>query len=412
MLCMNHSVFKYNCRCLYNKNNYFLLFLGIIFLSLVDAHNVYAVSDQQEVENQLEEIQAQILESHRELKSSRSEFAILENELSHTEKKIGVLNQQLDNTKNNLKMSQQKVQSLQNQKQNLKSQLSKHNKLLFAQARSEYLYGGQERLKMLLNQQQPTKLGRDLVFYDYIHTARLQEIDQAKQILEEINTVHEQLVKEQNQASETKNRLQAQKKDMLQHQQNRKKVLATLNTKISTEETRLSKLEKDEKQLKELIKELQSALANLPEIDSDQKFNEHKGKLFWPVVGKPSNTFGKKRNSTKSKINWNGVFIPSKEGNNVRSIFHGRVAFAEWMRGLGLLIIVDHGNGYMSLYGHNQSIYKHTGEWVNAGERIATVGDSGGNTKSGLYFEIRKQGKPVNPAIWCTKAATTRKQAG
>ena len=115
------------------------------------------------------------------------------------------------------------------------------------------------------------------------------------------------------------------------------------------------------------------------------------------------------RNICQSKLNWQGVFIPSNEGNNVRSIYHGRVAFAEWMRGLGLLIIVDHGDGFMSLYGHNQSLFKQVGEWVDAGERIANVGRSGGNNKSGLYFEIRKQGDPVNPAKWCAKPASSRK---
>ena len=389
---------------------FWLCNLAISIISL--QHQVYAASNQQEVEQQLEKIQHQILKSQRKLESDRSEFGKLENQLSQSEKTIGQLNQQLDTSKTGLQISQKKIRSLQNRKQQLQGELSKHNKLLFSQIRSEYLYGGQQRLKMLLNQQQPTKLGRDLVFYDYIHKARLQEINQANKILEQVNSVHVELVEEQNVANAARSRLLEQKQNIQAEQQKRKTVLASLNTNISSEETRLSKLEKDEKQLKELIKELQNALTNLPGIEGDQKFAEYKGKLFWPVVGKPSNRFGGKRSSAKSKLNWNGVFIPSKEGNNVRSIFHGRVAFAEWMRGLGLLIIVDHGNGYMSLYGHNQSIYKRTGEWITAGERIATVGDSGGNSKSGLYFEIRKQGKPVNPASWCTKSASSREQVG
>ena len=163
------------------------------------------------------------------------------------------------------------------------------------------------------------------------------------------------------------------------------------------------------KKLKKLIENLQDVLTNAPtEAGRQEKFYRFKGKLFWPVVGKPSNRFGQRRNEVQGKLNWRGVFIPSNEGNNVRSIFYGRVVFAEWLRGFGLLIIISHGDGYMSLYGHNQSLYKKPGEWVAAGERIATVGNSGGNARTGLYFEIRKQGKPVNPSIWCVRPARTR----
>ena len=409
---MGYTLFNSKFLLGFHYLSKFLLIAVVLILPMSDQQFVYAAMDQHEVEQQLEKIQAQIVKSQRKLESDRNEFFQLENKLSQSEKTIGKLNQQLTDTKNDLKVSQKKIQSLNIQKQKLQSQLLKHNKLLYAQIRSEYFYGGQQRLKMLLNQQQPTKLGRDLVFYDYIHKARLNEIQQATTILKELNSVHEKLDVEQNISNQTQSRLLSQKEKIVEQQKQRKAVIASLNTNISSEEKKLSRLEKDEKQLKEIINELQNALANLPGIDSDQKFGEYKGKLYWPVVGKPRNKFGKKRNSATSKLIWNGVFISSKEGNNVRSIFHGRVAFAEWMRGLGLLIIIDHGNGYMSLYGHNQSIYKHTGEWVNAGERIATVGDSGGNAKTGLYFEIRKQGKPVNPALWCTKPASSRKLAG
>ena len=183
-------------------------------------------------------------------------------------------------------------------------------------------------------------------------------------------------------------------------------------TTLSSEQEKLATLETDEQELKKLLKELRETLAKIPVIDEAQGFMKSKGKLYWPVVGKPRNKFGQKRSASRSKLSWQGVFIPSNEGNNVRSIFHGRIAFAEWMRGLGLLVIVDHGDGYMSLYGHNQSLFKQVGEWVNAGDRIATVGNSGGNTQAGLYFEIRKQGKAINPASWCSKPATARPAKG
>ncbi|MXY14361.1 MAG: peptidoglycan DD-metalloendopeptidase family protein, partial [Proteobacteria bacterium] len=113
------------------------------------------------------------------------------------------------------------------------------------------------------------------------------------------------------------------------------------------------------------------------------------------------------RTVSRRALSCHGVVLPGTAGNHVYKISHVRVVFAEWMRGLGLLMIIDHGNGYMSLYGHSQSLYKRPGEWVKAGERIASVGNSGGQGRTGLYFEIRRHGKPVNPQLWCKKPAPT-----
>ena len=132
-----------------------------------------------------------------------------------------------------------------------------------------------------------------------------------------------------------------------------------------------------------------------------QPFGKLKGKLPWPVVGKPSNRFGRYRNGTS--LRWQGLTIPSTEGNRVEAIHSGRIVFADWLRGSGLLVIIDHGDGYMSLYAHNQSLLKEIGDWVNPGDTIATVGNSGGQQRSGLYFEIRHNGKPTDPKRWCKR---------
>ena len=387
-----------------------LIYVALIcWLSI--AIDLLAASSQQEAEKKLIRVQTQIQKSQRKLEKNRGEVGRLEKELRESEQLIGQINQQLKETESTLENIQRRIHSLDTQKQELLEQLSKHRSILYAQIRSEYLYGGQEKLKLLLNQQEPTKLARTLVYYDYLHRARLNEIEQATQILQSVNDVQNEIVEQQNLAAHYQNDLLNEKQLLELQQHKRKSVLADLSASVSTEQAKLSDLEKDEKQLKELIKSIREALANIPVIEQGQEFEALKGKLFWPVVGKPNNQFGQNRNAARSKISWQGVFIPSNEGNNVRSIFHGRVAFAEWMRGLGLLIIVDHGDGYMSLYGHNQSLYKQPGEWVNAGELIATVGNSGGNTRPGLYFEIRKQGKPINPAKWCTKPASARQSS-
>ena len=383
----------------------FLLCFGVL-------STLYAGSSQQEAEKKLAKVQSKIQKSQHRLEKNRGEIGQLEKQLRKSEKHIGQIDQQISVTESNLKSSNKKIKDLENQKKDLQKRLSKHRNALYAQIRSEYLFSGQEKLKLLLNQQEPTKIGRTLVYYDYLHRARMNEIEDATQILQEVENVQFLIEQEQSLVRNAQISLLQEKKLLQEEQKKRNNVLNKLENNVSSEEAKLANLKEDENQLKELLEQLKATLANFPLLDQGQRFHELKGSLYWPVVGKPSNKFGQKRNAARSNLNWEGVYIPSNEGNNVRSIYHGRIAFAEWMRGLGLLIIVDHGNGYMSLYGHNQSLYKNVGEWVDAGERIATVGKSGGKGHAGLYFEIRKNGKPVNPAAWCTKQASARQFAG
>lgn len=373
--------------------------------------SVYAEPTKQETEKKLVKIQEQIRKSQQKLEQKHGELGSLEKLLREAEQSIGNLNQQLVATEASLNQSQEKIAKLQAEEKQLQKQLSKHHDILYAQIRSEYQYGGQQKLKLLLNQQKPEKLGRNLIYYDYLHSARLSEIDKATKVLQSVNEVQAEILQTEEIAKQAKRSLLNEKQSLEQAQKQRKSAISSLNSNVSSEKGKLANLEGNEKQLKGLIEKLRLALAEIPVVDKSKGFSISQGKLYWPVVGKPSNKFGQKRNSARSKLNWQGVFIPSTEGNNVRSIYHGRVAFAEWMRGLGLLIIVDHGDGYMSLYGHNQSLFKQVGEWIEAGEKLATVGNSGGNNAPGLYFEIRKQGSPINPAKWCAKTAASRRPA-
>ena len=360
---------------------------------------------QQEMEQNLAQVQRQIQASQLRIEQHRGQAGALETELREFERRIGQLNHQLSKTESALKHHRERVQTLESRKQGLLKQLSRHRNVLYAQMRSEYLYGGQEKLKLLLNQQEHAKLGRTLVYYDYLHRARVREIEEAGKILLGVNHVQDEIEEEEKSATRTRSLLLDQKQEIGAEQSKRKEVLANLKTRVSDEQSRLANLEISRQQLQELLDELQAALINIPYIDQGQDFRKVKGKLSWPVAGRPSNRFGQKRNFSRRTLYWQGVFIPGQAGNDVYSIFHGRVVFAEWMRGLGLLTIIDHGNGYMSLYGHSQSLYKRPGEWVKAGERIASVGNSGGHSRTGLYFEIRRQGKPVNPKLWCKKPA-------
>ena len=151
--------------------------------------------------------------------------------------------------------------------------------------------------------------------------------------------------------------------------------------------------------LQQLLDAIREAVVNLQVPDNYQPFKAARGTMPWPIGGKRANSFGRPRN--EGKMRWQGVTIPASEGDSVKAIHHGRVVYADWLRGSGLLMIIDHGEGYMSLYAHNQSLLREVGEWVSAGTPIITVGNSGGQEQSALYFEIRHQGKPTNPTKWC-----------
>jgi septal ring factor EnvC (AmiA/AmiB activator) len=176
-------------------------------------------------------------------------------------------------------------------------------------------------------------------------------------------------------------------------------VLLGLNTRIKDKDANLRRLEKDRQELEALLDAVEETIADLKIPNDYRPFAARKGDMSWPTNGPVRYRFGSRQKP--SMIRRQGVTIAGKSGNNVNAIHHGRVVFADWFRGKGLLIIVDHGDGFMSLYAHNQSLLSEIGDWIKAGEPIATVGNSGGQRESGLYFEIRQNGEPTNPARWC-----------
>ena len=179
----------------------------------------------------------------------------------------------------------------------------------------------------------------------------------------------------------------------------RNALLDKIGRRIDSNREELAAARRNAERLERLLRDLRHALpSELPE-DLDRRFGGMRGRLSLPVRGAISARFGQPRGI--SGMPWDGVLVEAEEGSPVYSIFPGRVAFADWLRGFGLLLILDHGDGYMSLYSHNQVLYRQVGEWIDGIEPIAAVGSSGGLKQSGLYFEIRHNGEPRNPLIWC-----------
>jgi septal ring factor EnvC (AmiA/AmiB activator) len=300
--------------------------------------------------------------------------------------------------------SQKKKADLDKRLQAKEAELSAESSQLEAQVRTAYTSGQQERIKLLLNQHDPATIGRLLTYYRYMSEFRGENIGAVNQHITELTDLRQQATAEENRIAGLERAQAAELAELNAAQNNRQNLLATLKSKIAEEGSQIERLAAEEQDLARLIAELTSILSDYP-ITSEEPFSKFRGRLTWPVAGNLLHDFGQPRASDQLK--WNGVVLAAPRGREVRSIYHGRVVFADWLAGMGLLVIVDHGEGYMTLYGYNETTLKSAGDWVAPGDVIATVGDSGGQPQSGLYFEIRKGTKPVNPRRWVSKQPKT-----
>jgi septal ring factor EnvC (AmiA/AmiB activator) len=244
-----------------------------------------------------------------------------------------------------------------------------------------------------------------LVYYDYFNRARAERI---ARVSAEAGRIRELGAEGERVAVQlaTLEAAQAEQVAALAAARDERKVaVAKLESGIADANGAIKKLRTDEKRLADLVVQLAELTAGFP-VDSAEPFGKLKGKLAWPVQGRLAGDYGQPR--AGGTVRWNGVLLEASQGTAVRAIARGRVAFADWLPGLGLLIIVDHGGGYLSLYGHNEALLKEPGDRVDAGESIAQVGDTGGQARPALYFEIRQNGQPVNPHPWIAAKPVAR----
>ncbi len=268
------------------------------------------------------------------------------------------------------------------------------------QLRAAYMSGNQERLQLLLNQQDPAELGRMMAYYRYLNDYRRDNIELVTTRIRELAELHSQVAAEEARLEAIADERYAELSRLNEAQERRQTLLASLQQQLTDEGAEIERLAAEERDLARLIDELRTILSDYP-ISSEEPFVEHRGRLTWPVAGNLVHDFGQPR--VGGRLSWNGVVLEAPRGREVRAVYHGRVAFADWLAGMGLLVIVDHGDGYMSLYGYNESILKNAGDWVAPGDVIATVGDSGGQQRSALYFEIRRGTEPLDPGAWVTR---------
>jgi septal ring factor EnvC (AmiA/AmiB activator) len=351
---------------------------------------------------QLERLKAQIKQLRKQLNAVEDQRREHNSALSQTDKAIGSIARSLRVLGQRLKRQQRRLADLEQSRADAQLELDKQRQALERQVRAAYAMGRQEKVKILLNQQDPTVVSRMMVYYDYLNTARMQQMEQIRRNLQDLNRIEREITQEEQRLQQLYAKQEQERQQLESAQAQRRQIIAGLNRQAKSKGQELAGMQADEKQLETLLDRLQEALADIPLNPTAQNpFKTQKGRLPWPTKGRLAVGFGAVREV--GKLRWDGVLIAAPEGREVRAVHHGRVAFADWLRGFGLLLIIDHGDGYMSLYGHNQSLFKETGEWVEPGEVVAQVGSSGGRSKPGIYFGIRHNGHPLDPKKWCQR---------
>lgn len=371
-------------------------------LALVITIACEAASERQAKEEELKQLRQRIASLQQDLEAVRGRYDVLRRELRRSERQIGNLSRKLKHLDDQLASQQHEMAELQKRARQLQKSVAAQRNYLAGQIRASYAMGRQEYMKILLNQESPSTIGRVMTYYDYLNKARADRIQSLGKTMRELEQVKNELEAKTERLRSLREQRAREKSELEVSRGEREKVVRQLKAEIKDKDQSLSGMMRDEQELKELIRALSEALEDIPAEPGNRKpFAKLKGKLKWPVSGPMVASYGSQRKL--GKLTWQGVMIGAKSGQEVRAVSHGRVAFADWLRGYGLLIIIDHGDGYMSLYGHNQSLYKEAGDWVEPAEIIATVGDSGGQDHTGLYFEIRKDGQPTNPVRWCRR---------
>lgn len=365
-----------------------------------------------------------------ELTDLRERIRTLQKEVESTEGAKADAADALKSSEQSISASNRKLYELSSQQQDINGDLGRlqqdsgHTRagIVEQQARLAklltqlYLHGQHDYLEILLNRQDPNQLARHLRYYTEIARSRAALIQGLRGNLKRLDDLAEASRRKAAELARIAAEQAAQKKRLEKEKSARKTLLAKLDQKITSQRHEIGKLQNDEKRLTRLIEKLSKMVAKAPREkkakpaetlhnaalpapdDSDSPFRQLKGKLHLPIKGDLAGRFGSPRED--GGTTWKGLFIRAAAGQAVKAVAAGQVVFSDWLRGFGNIIIIDHGGGFMSLYGNNESLYKQAGASVKAGDAIASVGNSGGIADSGLYFELRHQSRPFDPLAW------------
>jgi len=352
-------------------------------------------------EEQLHALRTRIESLQTELNETRGERNEARTQLRESERRIGGQFKALRDTEARQRSDSTRLAALQQARTRSRAELGALRQELEQAVRTAYQLGKQDYLKLLLNQDDPARVSRTLTYYRYLTQARAARIEGIETTLSRLDILEKQIAERVQELATLRTRQLEQKATLEATRTERRALLAHLNERVRDRSQEIERLKHDEDRMARLVRELRTALnrAPAPDLPAGKASVSKDGRWRLPLQGRLVARFGSPREI--GDLRWRGIFLAATEGQEVKAVTRGRVAYADWLRGFGLLVVLDHGGGLMTLYGHNQSLYKGVGDMVEAGEAIAASGNTGGPAQPGLYFEIRENGEPRNPLDWC-----------
>lgn len=358
---------------------------SVVFVSSLKAQEQ---ADLASIQQQIKNKQVQINQQLEAAKKLQDNLKMVELQIAKSAKK-------LNETEISLHDNQKQLSQLRKQQKDYLASLDKQKAGLAKQIRSAYMTGNYDFAKMLLNQQDAANFERTITYYQYLNKARKSQIDSFNLLVLDLQNVNAKLIDNQNELKQLLDKQQKQQQTLEVNQSERQRTLIAMRNAIESEEAKIAQLQINEKNLMSALTRAQQQ-ANKQDVTLSG-LSALKGSLLKPAEGQLRKMFGRFR---QGQIKWKGIVINGTAGNTVIAIHHAKVLYSDWLRGFGLVTVLDHGDGFMSLYGHNQALLKQAGDAVQAGEAIALLGQSGGQNRPNLYFEIRHKGRPINPVSW------------
>ena len=352
---------------------------------------------QAEAKSRLKQLKTEISSLKKDLERSRSTLSDEQKALRSADLDIQKSALELHKLESTRQVHDRELASLHSERQDYLHSLEERREVLAMQILAAYRLGRESRLKLVLNQDSPALLSRTLAYYDYFSRSQASQIKELRQVLQTLNQMQAKINKELTALDEVLKSQQSVLDEMTAQHNERQIIIESLSSQIGTGEARLAELQDNREDLEALLEKLSNVLADIPaNMGKRLGPGDMKGKMPIPVKGRVKHAYGQPRTAG---LRWQGWLIGTDIGSKVKTIAYGRVAFSDWLRGYGLLMIIDHGDGFMSLYANNESLLREVGDWVEPGTTISTVGTSPLNG-NGLYFEIRKDGKAMDPAVW------------
>ncbi len=375
-----------------------VLMLGVCIAQAQAATNSAQPATEKETRQKIEQVRSEIKALTDQRRATRGERDDAVTDLREQEVAISRVARDLNVIDGRLARQQREVDALEKRRARLEDALKQQRHSLADLLRSAYVLGHDEDLKLLLQQENVSDIARVLAYHRYFQRARISQIDALLDDLQQLGEVRKALAGKTAELTRTRAARKTEGDRLEAAREQRRQSLAQLDATLKDQDARIALLGKDEQALKALLDKLRDVFADIPQqLSGAQPFASLRGRLDWPLRGRLLTAFGASDASRRKSVGW---LIAARPGSAVHAVSYGRVAFADWFRGYGLLMIIDHGDGYLSLYGYNEALLKDVGDWVKAGETIAESGASGGQSRAALYFELRHDSHPVDPHLW------------